>query len=163
MQSDQDELLIVVNEQDNVLDHLPRSEVHQKKLLHRTISVVVFTNKKELVMQIRGLNKDTYPGMYSNAVGGHVIKGQSYEDAAKQEAFEEIGLREPLTFVAKKIMEDPIHRTMTSIFKATSDGPFKKNPEEVEDIIKVPLSKVKNFTNKFYPATLQVLTEVGVL
>ena len=163
MQISDEEILIVVDDQDNVLDYLPRSEVHQRKLLHRTISVVVFTSKKELVIQIRGFNKDTYPGMYSNAAGGHVTKGQSYEEAAKQEAFEEIGLKESLTFVTKKILEDPKHRTMTSIFKTTFDGLFKKNPEEVEDIIKAPLSEIKNLINKFYPATLQVLTEVGVL
>lgn len=161
--TDQEELLIVVDEADNVLDYLPRSEVHKRKLLHRTISVVVITNKNELVIQIRGLNKDTYPGMYSNAAGGHVTKGQDYQEAAKQEAFEEIGLKEPLTLVTKKILEDPIHRTMTSIFKATSNGPFVKNPEEVEDIIKVPLSEVKNLINKFYPATKQIMKVMGIL
>lgn len=161
--SDQEELLIVVDEQDNVLDYLPRSEVHTKKLLHRTISVVVFTTDGKLVIQIRGLNKDTYPGMYSNAAGGHVVKGQSYKEAARQEASEEIGLTKPLTFVAKRILEDPVHRTMTTIFKATNNGPFKRNPDEVEDIIKVPVSEVKNLIDKFYPATRQVMKVMGIL
>lgn len=58
MKPKQEELLIVVDEGDNVLDYLPRSEVHAKKLLHRTISVVVFTDKGELVLQKRSLNKD---------------------------------------------------------------------------------------------------------
>lgn len=161
-QTDQKELLIVVDEEDNILDYLPRSKVHQKMLLHRTISVVVFTDNKELVIQIRGLNKDTYPGFYSNAVGGHVTKGQSYEEAAIQEALEEIGLTVPLSLVTKKILEDPKHRTMTSIFKAKSNGPFKKNPDEVKDIIKVKLSDIPKIIDKFYPTTKQVMKVMGI-
>ena len=163
MQSSEEEILIVVDEQDNILDYLPRSEVHKRKLLHRTISVVVFTSKNELVIQIRGLHKDTYPGMYSNAAGGHVVKGQSYEEAAEQEALEEIGLKEPLIFVTKKILEDPKHRTMTSIFKANNNGPFKKKLGEVEDVIKVPLSDIPNMIDKFYPATKQIMKVMGIL
>lgn len=161
--TDHEELLIVVDEQDNVLDYLPRAEVHKKNLLHRTISVVVFTGDGKLVIQRRSLSKDTYPGMLSNAAGGHVIKGQDYKQAAEQEAFEEIGLKGTLTLVRRKILEDPIHRTMTSIFKTLSDGPFKRNIEEVDEILQIPVSEVKNFINQFYPATKQVMKELEIL
>lgn len=87
--------------EDNILDYLPRSEVHRKKLLHRTISVVTFTSDGKLVLQQRSKSQDTYPGMLANAIGGHVTKGEEYLDAAKNEAQEELNITVEPEFLKK--------------------------------------------------------------
>ncbi len=163
MKNSQDELLVVVDENDNILDYLPRQEVHQKKLLHRTISVVILNSKGEVVLQKRSMAQDTYPGMLGNAVGGHVTKGKSYDETAEREAFEELGIKIPLTFVKKTIVEDKIHRTMTTIYKITYNGPFKKNSAEIDDIITLPVSELEKPDSNLYPVTKFILREVGLL
>lgn len=163
MKNSQEELLVVVDEDDNILDYLPRKKVHQKKLLHRTICVVILNSKGEVVLQKRSMNQDTYPGMLGNAVGGHVTKGKGYDETAQREAFEELGLKVPLTFVKKTIVEDKIHRTMTAIYKITCDGPFKKDLSEIDDIITLPVSELEKPESNLYPVTKFILREVGLI
>ena len=158
-----EEILIVVDEDDKVLDYLPRSEVHAKKLLHRTITVITFNSKGELVLQKRSLQKDTYPGMYGNAIGGHVSKGQTFEEAAKQEAQEELEVDIPLEFIKKQVLNDPEHPTLTEIFKLTFDGPYKFNPEEIDEVITVPISKVNAMVDQLSPSTVLSLKAGGII
>lgn len=159
----QEEILIVVDDHDNVLDYLPRSEVHAKKLLHRTITVVTFNSKGDLVFQKRSMAKDTYPGMYGNAIGGHVLKGQTFEEAAKQEAKEELDVELPLEFIKKQILTDPNHPTLTSVYKLVFDGPYKFNNEEIDEMVTVPLSEISSIEDHLSPPTLLTLNAVGIL
>lgn len=163
LKNNQEELLVVVDENDNILNYLPRKEVHKKKLLHRTISVVILNSNGEVVLQKRSMNMDTYPGMLGNAVGGHVTKGKDYAKTAREEAFEELGLRVPLVFIKKTIIEDKIHRTMTAIYKIISDGPFKKNSEEIDDIITMPVSELEKPDSNLYPVTKFILRKIGII
>lgn len=163
LKNNQEELLVVVDENDNILDYLPRKDVHKKKLLHRTISVVILNSKEEVVLQKRSMNADTYPGMLGNAVGGHVTKGKDYAETAKKEALEELSLKVPLVFIKKTIVEDKIHRTMTAIYKIMSDGPFKKNSDEIDDIIAMPVDELEKPSSNLYPVTKFILREIGII
>lgn len=60
--TDPKELVVVVDENDNILDYLPRKEAHDKKLLHRTISVLVFNDAGRAMLQKRSMKKDSNPG-----------------------------------------------------------------------------------------------------
>jgi isopentenyldiphosphate isomerase len=159
----QEEILIVVDENDIVLDYLPRSEVHAKNLLHRTISVVIFNSKGELVLQKRSLSKDTNPGMLGNAVGGHVTKGESYDEAAKKEATEELKQSPVLSKVLTTILEDPTHRTMTTIYKAIADGPFEFNLEEIDEILTIDPKDLPQYQDRIAPSGKLILKALGVL
>ncbi len=161
--NDQEEILIVVDENDNIVDYLPRAIVHDKKLLHRTISIVTFNSQGKIVLQRRSKNKDTYPGMLGNAVGGHVLKGEEYLDAAKNEAKEELNIEVNPEFVTKKIIEDTTHPTMTCIYKIVFNGPYEYNKEEIEEILVLSKEELKNYLEELYPSTKIVLKELGVL
>jgi len=56
-----EELFDVVDEQDRVLEQLPRSIVHARKLLHRAANVFVFNSRGALLLQFRAATKDEYP------------------------------------------------------------------------------------------------------
>lgn len=161
--ADQEELLIVVDEQDNILDYLPRSEVHKKKLLHRTSTIITYTSNGKLVFQKRSMNKDTNPGKLGNAVGGHVTKGESYLEAAKNEAREELNINVEPELLEKTIINDPLHRTMTSIFKITYDGPYDFNKQEIDEIKIFSLDEVKFHLDELSQSTKITLQKVGVL
>lgn len=132
--NDQDELLIVVDSNDKVLEFLPRSEVHEKRLLHRTVAISVYNNKGEILMQKRTSKMDNNPSKWSNASGGHVTKGKEYDEVAKKEIKEELGINPQLILIKKMFINDPVHNTMTSIYKTQSNGPFKFNKEEIDEI-----------------------------
>ncbi len=161
--NDQEEILIVVDEDDNIIDHLPRLEVHQKKLLHRTISIVMFTSSGNLVLQRRSKNKDTYPGMLGNAIGGHVLKGEEYLDAAKNEAAEELNTNIEPEFVKNIIIEDPDHRTITSVYKIVFDGPYKYNEEEIDEITIHSIEDVKKLWNEISPPGQLILKSLNLI
>lgn len=133
-QNDQDELLIVVDEDDNITDYLPRKLVHEQKLLHRTISIAVFNNEGQILLQKRSPKKDSNPGKWANAAGGHATKGNSYNQAAENEIAEELGINPKLILVKKMKINDPAHTTMTCLYKTTYNGLFNFNKEEIDEI-----------------------------
>ena len=132
--NDQEELLIVVDEDDNVIDYQQRKLVHDQKLLHRTISISVYNDKGEILLQKRSIKKDNNPGKMANAAGGHVSKGKSYDQAAQEEIQEELGISPKLILIKKMVINDPVHTTMTCLYKTYSNGPFNFNKEEIDEI-----------------------------
>jgi isopentenyl-diphosphate delta-isomerase type 1 len=132
--TDPKEIVVVVDEEDKVLDYLPRKEVHDKKLLHRTISVLVFNNKGQVMLQKRSMKKDSNPGKWSFATGGHVGKDETYNQAAERELIEELNLTVKPKLFKKMIIHDPAHTTMTTIYEINFNGPFKFNPEETDEV-----------------------------
>ena len=67
--TDPKEIVIVVDKNDDVVDYLPRKEAHDKKLLHRGISILVFNDQDQVMLQKRSMKKDSNPGKWSNATG----------------------------------------------------------------------------------------------
>jgi isopentenyldiphosphate isomerase len=91
----QEELIDVVNEKGEVIQTLPRSEIHgNPSLLHMVVHVLVINKAGDILLQKRSLTKDVAPGRWDTSVGGHVNAGESLEDAANRETAEELGIRE---------------------------------------------------------------------
>ncbi len=96
-----EEMFDVVDENDQVIDQLPRSVVHAQNLLHRASSVFVFNSSGELLVQLRSDKKDQYPGRYTASASGHLGEGESYHLAMQREMEEEIGLKTELAELHK--------------------------------------------------------------
>lgn len=98
------ELLNIVDENDQIIGQETREKIHQDGLLHREIHVYFVTPKKELILQHRAKDKDTFPDLLDATVGGHVEVEQSYKETAIKEAAEETGInidKHNLIFIAK--------------------------------------------------------------
>lgn len=135
MTDDQNELFVVVDEDDNVLEYRTRYDCHHdKSLIHRAVGVVILNDKGEILLQKRSMHKEGDPGKYDVAVSGHVSKGEEYEDAAKREMMEEIGVVADLAFVDKQLVHFPDQTEYDVFFRATHNGPFTVNPDEVESV-----------------------------
>lgn len=161
--SDQDEILIVVDENDEIIDYLPRKQVHEQRLLHRTISISVYNDQNEILLQKRSTKKDNNPSMLANAAGGHVTKDTSYEQTAVAEIEEELGITPDLILIKKMILNDPAHTTMTSLYKASSNGPFNINLEEVDEIKFYSKEKLKTVEDQLSESAKIVLREQNML
>jgi isopentenyl-diphosphate Delta-isomerase len=164
----QQELFIVVDKNDQVLGYRTRYDCHHdKSLIHRSVGVLVYNSKGELLMQKRSMTKDTYPGYWAISVGGHVTKGQSYKQAAKREMREELGIDAPLKPVKKWIDYLPDESEFGMLFKSYFDGPFSPEPKEI-DMVKFfnpdQITKlVKSGEMQLSGGTEATLKKVGIL
>jgi isopentenyldiphosphate isomerase len=131
-----DELLTWVTEDDEILGPIPRSRVHgNPALIHRSVHVLVINPEGQLLLQKRSPHKDVQPGKWDTSVGGHVGYGQSYEDAARREAEEEIGIKiEDMVFLYPSRIRNSIESENIHTFLHISAGPFKHEPKEIDEI-----------------------------
>jgi isopentenyl-diphosphate delta-isomerase len=84
--------VFVVDENDNEIGSAMLTEVWEKGLYHRIVSVFVEDDLGRILLQLRSPTVKVYPSRWDQAVGGHVDEGHSYEQTATHEVAEEIGL-----------------------------------------------------------------------
>ncbi|MEL4307592.1 NUDIX hydrolase [Joostella sp. CR20] len=88
-----DELVDILDSEGNPTGKtLLKSEAHQKGLFHPTVHVWMYTDEKQVLLQKRAPNKDTYPNKWDVSVAGHISAGETPEVSAVREVQEEIGL-----------------------------------------------------------------------
>jgi isopentenyl-diphosphate Delta-isomerase len=87
-----EELLDVIDDRGRVISQIKKSIVHEKGLWHKTVQIVIYNSKNEILIQKRSKNKYPYPGLWDIKVAGHCMAGESIEQTAVRELYEEIGL-----------------------------------------------------------------------
>eukprot|EP00240_Pyramimonas_obovata_P005332 CAMPEP_0118924278 /NCGR_PEP_ID=MMETSP1169-20130426/2488_1 /TAXON_ID=36882 /ORGANISM="Pyramimonas obovata, Strain CCMP722" /LENGTH=412 /DNA_ID=CAMNT_0006865375 /DNA_START=115 /DNA_END=1353 /DNA_ORIENTATION=+ len=87
------ELLKVISINGHVLGVYPRAYVEKHNLLHRAVGVFVQNEAGEIYVHRRAPTKSVHPNMYDMFVGGLVVAGETVEQAARNEALEELGIR----------------------------------------------------------------------
>lgn len=88
-----DELVDVYDKDENSLSvQMKKSEVHEKRLWHRAALVWIFNSKGEILLQHRGDEVEMLPGCWDISCSGHLRAGETPEDAACREVFEELGI-----------------------------------------------------------------------
>jgi mutator protein MutT len=125
------EFLDVVDESNEVVGAAPIDEIYSKRLNHRIVHVLIFNDKGEIFMQQRSAKKTFCPGHWVTSAGGHVQKGETYEQAAKREMKEELGINVPLTLIHESPYDHYKMRKFLQVFRGISEGPFDFNEEEV--------------------------------
>lgn len=107
-----DELLDLVNENDEVIGEVWRSEtVGHLELIFREVGILIHDNKNRLLLQRRSFNKKAYPGHWIISAGGHVGKGKNPDNEAHKELREEMGFDVPLKLEFKILMTYPGNRS----------------------------------------------------
>ena len=101
-----EELVEIVDQDGNVVDIVPRSEMREQNLRHRSSYIAVLIRPRgsdrfdshhfdadwRVVVHQRAKWKDVYPGSWDLAFGGVCEVGESWEESARRELFEEAGL-----------------------------------------------------------------------
>lgn len=86
------EEVVLVNEKDEAIGHMEKMEAHEKGLLHRAISVFIFNDKGEMLLQKRASHKYHSAGLWTNTCCSHPRPGESTQDAAQRRLMEEMGI-----------------------------------------------------------------------
>ena len=130
-----DEIVTVVDDANRRVGNLPRRRVRAENLPHRATYIYVFDRTGRVLVQRRTASKDLYPGYYDLAAGGVVAAGESYEECARREAFEELGIRGvPLARRFDFYFGNASTRCFGRVYTCRHDGPFTLQAEEVESV-----------------------------
>jgi isopentenyldiphosphate isomerase len=123
-----------IDEDDRVIESLPRTEVRRRNLLHRVSATFVFHPDGRLFIHRRTETKDVYPGLHDVMVGGTVTTGEGYAENACREIAEELGVRGvPIHSLFSHRFQDTHSNSLIRVFGCLYDGPITLQPEEVAE------------------------------
>jgi isopentenyldiphosphate isomerase len=134
----------LVDEDDRVIGRAPRSEVRRRNLLHRGAGVLCRNSAGDVYVHRRSDTKDVFPGLYDAFAGGIVASGESYEQAARRELAEELGVvGAELRPLVKQRYRGPDLQTWNTVFEAVWDGPIVHQVEEIAWGAFVPVGELR--------------------
>jgi len=110
---------------------VPRREMRARRLPHRATYVFVFNGRGELFVHLRSAAKDVFPSHWDVAVGGVPLAGESFDDAARRETREELGIDVELERVGPFRYTDERTIVHGMIFRARHEGPFRLQADEI--------------------------------
>jgi isopentenyl-diphosphate Delta-isomerase len=134
----EEELVILVDEQDNQIGLMPKTEAHKKALLHRAISVFIFNSNGEWLLQRRALTKYHSSGLWTNTCCTHPMPGETNMDAANRRLRQEMGMQCPLkelfSFTYKEALDNELtEHEFDHVFIGITDSIPQINPNEVTE------------------------------
>ncbi len=145
-----DETLYLVDENDTVIGSASRSRVRAENLLHRGVGILVFNAENEVYIHKRTDTKDVFPGMYDMFAGGAVAYGESYGQAARREAAEELGITEGTwRRLFTHHYEGEKNRCFTAIYQVLYEGAIVHQEEEVAWGRFFPLEEVNTLLERW--------------
>jgi isopentenyl-diphosphate delta-isomerase len=125
----------LVNPNDEPIGSMEKLEAHQKGLLHRAISVLIFNSKGEMLLQRRALKKYHSPGLWTNTCCSHPYPFEIPQDAASRRLNEEMNIESKLNFAFKFIYKTEfsnglIENELDHVFIGYSDETPHLNTDE---------------------------------
>lgn len=131
------EQVILVDEQDNIVGTMEKMEAHEKGLLHRAFSILIFNSKREMLLQQRANEKYHSAGLWTNACCSHPRPGESIEDAGKRKLLQEMGFECELTYSHKFKYRVALENELTEyewdyVLIGNYDDEPNINPEEAQ-------------------------------
>lgn len=132
------EKIILVDENDNAIGTIDKLEAHLNGFLHRAISVFIFNDKGELLLQKRADNKYHSAGLWTNTCCSHPSPGESTLNAAIRRLDQEMKILTPLNFLCsfqyKSIFSNGlIENEIDHIFFGISNQLPNPDPQEASD------------------------------
>ncbi|MGH7894560.1 MAG: NUDIX hydrolase [Candidatus Binatia bacterium] len=154
------ELVDVVDEQGRVTGRVSRREMRARRLPHRSTYILVFNRRGELFVHLRTAAKDVYPSRWDVCVGGVVTAGETFEAGAARELQEELGVVAPLERLFPFRWADEATIVHGMVYRATHDGPFRLQREEIVrgEFLPLGATLARAARESFCPDGLAVLT-----
>jgi isopentenyldiphosphate isomerase len=138
-----DESVDVLDETGAVVAVVSRRRMRAENLRHRGVYLLVWSTDGRLLLHRRSSLKDVWPDRWDLAAGGVVAAGESWDDAARRELAEELGVTdvEPELLGAGRF-DDEDCRVDARIYRVVTDGPFRFADGEVVEVRVVDRSEL---------------------
>jgi 16S rRNA (adenine1518-N6/adenine1519-N6)-dimethyltransferase len=122
----------VVDENDKILGDASRSQVHANNLLHRAVHILIFNPAGEVYLQQRSRWKDRHPLKWDSSAAGHVSVAENYDETARRELEEELGISVPLKKISKLPASERTDQEFIWLYRGEGVGDFSLNRTEIE-------------------------------
>lgn len=133
-----EEYFDIYDEAGNHVGTAPRRVCHgDPRLIHRTAHVVVIHPATGFVLlQKRSMSKDIQPGKWDTAVGGHLALGETFEQGARRELAEELGVTGAvdLKYLFDAKIRNEIESEDTRVFALYQADGFRFQTGEIDEI-----------------------------
>jgi isopentenyldiphosphate isomerase len=159
-----DELVDVVDDQDRVVATVPRRRMRAERLRHRAVFVLVHSGHGELLVHRRSDAKDLWPGRWDIGVGGVVGAGEAWDDAARRELAEEVGIAaDPVLLHGGTYADDDVD-VVGRCYRVVHDGPISFPDGEVAEARWVDAAGLDELlaTERFVPDSLALLPRASL-
>ena len=132
------EHVILVDQEDNAIGTMEKLEAHQKGVLHRAFSILLFNSKGEILLQKRSRLKYHSSSLWTNTCCSHPLPSETMEEATRRKLKQEMGIDLRPEFAYKFTYKANLDKGLVEhecdhVFIGTFDGTPEINPEEVED------------------------------
>lgn len=147
------EIAIIVNENDEVIDHKDRSTI-QKEDIYRVSALLVRNSKWEFLLAQRGFSKSNNPWAWSFSVAWWVAEWETYDQNIIKETEEEIWV---IGLKMRKIFKKRItgkHNFYCQFYMANMDvdiDHFTKEDKEVEELRWFSSDEIRRWEYRWYP------------
>ncbi|MFO0426561.1 MAG: NUDIX hydrolase [Planctomyces sp.] len=129
-----EELFDVVDELDQVLYPLARSQVHRQRLRHRAVHIFLFRSDGCLLIHQRSSTKEEFPSVWTSSASGHVSAGEGYDESAQRELQEELGVTAELRAIMKFDACPDTSNEFTVLYEAFSDSIVTPDLNEMQAV-----------------------------
>ena len=164
-----EEQVDIINEHDEVIGSVPRSQMRRERLPHRASYIVVQNREGRYLIEVRTLNKDYAPGLLDACVGGVVQSGEDPLLSARRELAEEIGVsvddpKMEFKFLGTMRIDYPKHHPRSFLFAylfiAKGDAITVRQREEVSGIMYLTATDVVRLEHNFTTDSVTAFNEI---
>jgi 16S rRNA (adenine1518-N6/adenine1519-N6)-dimethyltransferase len=147
MCSTNEERFPVVDENDRIRRYVSRSEVHGNNLRHRAVHILIFSKAGEVYLQQRSRWKDRHPLKWDSSAAGHVTAGETYDETARRELKEELGVDVPLQRIVKITASPRTEHEFVRMYRGVVSGEIAPNKCEIETGVFLPPVVIDGWTS----------------
>lgn len=122
----------VVDKNDRILRYRRRSDVHGNNLRHRAVHILIFDQEGDVYLQQRSRWKDRHPLKWDSSAAGHVAAEESYEETARRELEEELGINVSLEKLLKLPASARTEQEFVWLYRGEIRGSPMVNRSEIE-------------------------------
>jgi len=111
------EELYHVEKDDSIAGSIERDD----GVLHRAGMVFLMRSDGKILITRRSLSKETFPDAYYSSCAFDVSFGETYEEAARRELFEETGIHDTPEYLGEFSFYEPPENGMVAVFKCKNN------------------------------------------
>lgn len=149
------EQVVLVDEENAVQGTAAKHSVHDDETpLHRGMSIYLFNDDGDLLLQQRSDAKKTWPSYWSNSCCGHPALEETILEAARRRCDEELGVKLTRLTVAlpeyryRFELDGVVENELCPVLVAQPKTDFDINPDEVQAVRWASWSDVKEFDDE---------------
>ena len=136
-------LIDVVDEQNQPIGVVRRRDVFRLGASFRTVHLLVFNGRGELLLQRLTWTRDGEPGRWSSSAAGYLHAGEGYPEAAQRRLAEELNVATVPAEVGVTCLHDKAAAQFAGVFTATADRPRSTTPAHLAEISFRPVAAIE--------------------